>query len=222
MNLILLGPPGSGKGTQARRLEKDFGLVQLSTGDMLRAAIAKGDAFGKKVGKLIEAGQFVPDKTVIEMVKERIDQPDCEDGFILDGFPRTRPQAVALDTMLANKGRKLDHVIELMVEEQTLIERIMGRYTCNDCGEVYNDHYKQPKAENVCDVCGGSDFLRRSDDNAETAQERMVAYHRKTEPILPYYREKGILREVDAMGDFAAITEQIETLLGRTGVAEIC
>lgn len=215
MNLILLGPPGSGKGTQARRLERDCGLVQLSTGDMLRAAIAKGDALGKKVEKLIEAGQFVPDDTVISMVRERISQPDCENGFILDGFPRTRPQAEALDTMLAELGRKLDHVIELMVEEQKLIQRIIGRFTCENCGEVYNDHYKLPKVANVCDVCGRSNFLRRSDDNEETARERMVAYHRKTKPILPYYREKGLLREIDAMGDSAAVTEQIETLLGK-------
>jgi adenylate kinase len=213
LNIILLGPPGAGKGTQAKRLETARGLVQLSTGDMLRAAAASGSELGQQAKQLMDAGQLVPDEVMIQMIAERIDLPDCAQGFILDGFPRTTPQAEALDRMLIAKGRGLDAVIEMKVDDEALVERITGRYTCAHCGAGYHDKFQQPKAAGVCDVCGRTAFQRRADDNEETVRARLVAYHGQTVPILPYYGEKGILKSVDGMAPIDLVTQQINGLL---------
>ncbi len=213
MNLILLGPPGAGKGTQANRLEEARGLVQLSTGDMLRAAVAADTAVGRKAKPIMEAGKLVPDVVLVALIAERISQPDVAGGFILDGFPRTTAQAEALDAMLAEKGLKLDSVIEMEVDDAALTERITGRFTCAKCGAGYNDRFKPTKVAGVCDRCGGTEFNRRADDNAETVTARLRAYHDQTAPLLPYYRAKGVLRQVDGMADMDAVAEQIESVL---------
>ncbi|PWC43818.1 adenylate kinase [Azospirillum sp. TSO22-1] len=213
MNLILLGPPGAGKGTQARRLEDARGLVQLSTGDMLRALVASGSPLGQQAKEIMTAGKLVPDELVIQMISDRIDQPDVKAGFILDGFPRTVAQAEALDKMLADKGLKLDHVIEMKVDDAALTERITGRYTCAKCGKGYHDSFEKPAVEGVCDVCGSTEFKRRADDNAETVKTRLDQYHAQTAPILPYYRERGVLKSVDGMADIDVVTEQIGAIL---------
>jgi adenylate kinase len=213
MNIILLGPPGAGKGTQAKRLEDRYGLVQLSTGDMLRALVASGAPLGRQAKEIMEAGQLMPDDLMIQMISVRIDQPDCAKGFILDGFPRTVPQAEALDRMLSGKGMKLDHVVEMRVDADALTERITGRYTCAKCGKGYHDKFEKPKAEGVCDVCGSTEFTRRADDNEETVHNRLAAYHRQTAPILPYYRERGILKTVEGMDDIDDVTRNIERSL---------
>ncbi len=214
MNLILLGPPGAGKGTQARRLEDTRGLVQLSTGDMLRALVASGSPLGQQAKDIMAAGKLVPDELVIEMISQRIDQPDVKNGFILDGFPRTVAQAEALDKMLADKGLKLDHVIEMKVDDAALVERITGRYTCAKCGKGYHDTFEKPKVEGVCDQCGSTEFKRRADDNAATVTTRLEQYHQQTAPILPYYAERGVLKGVDGMADIDVVTEQIGAILG--------
>jgi adenylate kinase len=213
MNLILLGPPGAGKGTQAKRLEDRHGLVQLSTGDMLRAVVASGVPLGQQAKEIMAAGKLMPDELMIEMIADRISKPDCATGFILDGFPRTVPQAEALDRMLEDKGLKLDHVIEMKVDDAALVERITGRYTCAKCGRGYHDKFETPKVDGVCDVCGSTEFTRRADDNAETVTTRLAAYHKQTAPILPYYKERGVLETVDGMADIDVVTEQIEALL---------
>jgi adenylate kinase len=213
MNIILLGPPGAGKGTQAKRLEEGRGLVQLSTGDMLRAAVASGSEVGRRAKSIMDAGKLVPDDVMIAMIRERIAQPDCRRGFILDGFPRTVPQAEALDRMLAESRLKLDHVIEMQVDDAALTERITGRFSCATCGASYHDRFNPPKVEGVCDVCGGTEFKRRADDRAETVKARLEAYHAQTAPILPYYRDRGILRCVDGMADIDAVTGEIDKLL---------
>jgi adenylate kinase len=213
MNVILLGPPGAGKGTQAKRLEESRGLTQLATGDMLRAAVAAGTAVGRKAKPIMEAGQLVPDEILIAMIAERIAAPDCRNGFILDGFPRTVPQAEALDAMLARQARRLDHVIEMKVDEAALIDRIAGRFTCAKCGASYHERNRRPRSDGVCDVCGSTSFTRRADDNAETVKTRLAAYRRQTAPILPYYRDKGVLSAVDGMADIDEVTRQIEAVL---------
>lgn len=217
MNLIVLGPPGAGKGTQAQRLEKDRGLVQLSTGDMLRAAVRSGSELGRQAKAIMEAGELVPDEIIIDMISARIDQPDCRNGFILDGFPRTTRQAEALDAMLAAKGMKLDHVIELGVDDEALIERITGRFSCAECGAGYHDTFRRPKIDGVCDVCGSREFQRRDDDNAETVRARLAAYHRQTAPILPYYRDKSVLTTVDGMASIDEVARQIDAALDGVG-----
>ena len=213
MNLILLGPPGAGKGTQAKRLTDQRGLVQLSTGDMLRAEVASGSALGQQAKKIMEAGQLVSDDIMIGMIDKRIDQPDCAKGFILDGFPRTVAQAEALDAMLTRKGKKIDVVVELEVDDAALVERISGRFSCAKCGTGYHDKFHRPKVDGVCDKCGGTEFTRRKDDNAETVQARLVAYHKQTAPILPYYRQKGLLKSVDGMAAMPDVARQIDQVL---------
>lgn len=214
MKLILLGPPGAGKGTQAKRLEEKFSLVHLSTGDMLREAIASGSDLGKQVKELVESGALVSDAIIIQMIEARIAAPDCGKGFILDGFPRTVAQAKALDGMLAGKDLKIDHVIELGVEDSALVKRISGRFSCAACGAGYHDEFKPLATEGVCDSCGGKEFSRRKDDNAQTVKTRLAAYHSQTAPILPYYREKGILVTIDGMADFNTVAAAIQTALG--------
>ena len=213
MNLILLGPPGAGKGTQAKRLEDLHGLVQLSTGDMLRAVVASGVPLGQQAKEIMAAGKLMPDELMIEMIADRISKPDCSTGFILDGFPRTVPQAEALDRMLGEKGLRLDHVIEMKVDDAALVERITGRYTCAKCGRGYHDKFEKPRVDSVCDNCGSTEFTRRADDNAETVTTRLAAYHKQTAPILPYYKERGVLEAVDGMADIDVVTGQIEALL---------
>jgi adenylate kinase len=213
MNLILLGPPGAGKGTQAARLVEQNGLVQLSTGDMLRATAASGSELGKRVKAIMDAGQLVPDDIMIVMIAERISEPDCRNGFILDGFPRTARQAEALDAMLAEKGLDLDYVIEMQVDDGALIERIAGRYACAVCGTGYHDKFKRPKVDGVCDVCGNSKFGRRDDDKPETVRARLAAYHEQTAPILPYYQAKSVLRRVDGMAPIPEVARQIDRAL---------
>jgi adenylate kinase len=216
MNLILLGPPGAGKGTQAQRLQRERGLVQLSTGDMLRAAVASGSELGKKAKGIMEKGGLVPDPLMIGLIEDRIAQPDAAQGFILDGFPRTDAQARALDEMLAKTARKLDRVIELEVDEEALIERIVGRYTCAKCGTGYHEKFKRPKVDGVCDVCGSKEFIRRPDDNAGTMKIRMAAYRSQTEPLLPYYKARGVLRRVDGMASMDEVYRQISGVLSGT------
>jgi adenylate kinase len=213
LKIILLGPPGAGKGTQSKRLEKAHGLVQLSTGDMLRAERAAGTELGRKVQAIMDAGQLVSDDIIVDMIEKRIGAADCRNGFVLDGFPRTVPQAEALDAMLARRNMKLDYVIELAVDEDALVDRIDGRFSCAKCGASYHERNKRPKIAGVCDVCGSKDFIRRADDNAETVKARLAAYHAQTAPILPYYRAKGILRQVDGMADIPEVTRQIEAIL---------
>lgn len=217
MNLILLGPPGAGKGTQAEYLQQKFSIAKLSTGDMLRAAVASGSALGKQVKEVMEKGQLVSDDIVIGILKERIQQADCKNGFILDGFPRTVAQAEALDKMLSAEKKHLDYVIELQVDDQKLVERISGRYSCAKCGAGYHDSFKQPKKAGVCDACGATEFSRRDDDKAETVAKRLEAYHRQTAPLLPYYRAQGVLTTVDGMADIAEVTRQIDTVIGTAG-----
>jgi adenylate kinase len=214
MILILLGPPGAGKGTQAARLTETRGIVQLSTGDMLRAAVKAGTPIGREAKSIMEAGRLVPDDIVIRIIEERITRPDCASGFILDGFPRTLAQAGALDKMLKSHKLKLQMVIELKVDDEALIDRISGRFSCPTCGTGYHDRNKQPVREGVCDDCGPVDFVRRADDRPETVQTRLLAYYRETSPLIGYYYAKGKLRTVDGMASIDAVAVQIDKLLG--------
>ncbi|WP_417451838.1 adenylate kinase [Kordiimonas sp.] len=213
MIVILFGPPGAGKGTQAQRIEKQKGLVQLSTGDMLRAAVAAETEMGIAAKAKMSAGQLVSDEIVIGIIRDRIREDDCKSGFILDGFPRTVAQAEALDDMLAAQGLKLDAVIEMKVDDEALVDRISGRYTCAKCNEGYHDTNLKPKVDGVCDVCGSLEFKRRPDDNAETVAKRLEEYYAQTAPVLPYYAEKGILQQVDGMASISEVAAQIDAVL---------
>ncbi len=219
MNLILLGPPGAGKGTQARLLEEKYHMVQLSTGDMLRAAITSGSALGLRVKDIMEKGQLVSDDIMIGIISDRLDQPDCKNGFILDGFPRTTAQAEALDEMLARRRQPLSAVIELRVDEAMLTERIVGRFTCAKCGAGYHDSFKPTTREGVCDECSSTEFKRRDDDKADVVGRRFKAFRDQTMPLLPYYMEKGILHSIDGMADINVVTNEIESLMGQLKAA---
>jgi adenylate kinase len=215
MNLILLGPPGAGKGTQAKGIAAKYGLVQLSTGDMLRAAVASGSEVGREAKAIMERGDLVPDAVVVRVIADRIDQPDCAKGVIFDGFPRNLPQADALDAMLKAKKKKLDAVIELKVNDRRIVERIVGRFACATCGESYHDRFRRPKVRGVCDVCQGTTFTRRDDDTAETVTNRLMVYYRETSPLLGYYYCKCTLKSVDGMGEIAEVAGEISAVLDR-------
>jgi adenylate kinase len=213
--LILLGPPGAGKGTQARMLEEDFGLVQLSTGDLLRAAVAAGTDAGKQAKAVMEAGQLVSDDIVLAILKDRMAQPDVAKGIILDGFPRTAGQAAALDRLLADAGQKVTAAVSLEVDDDAMVARVSGRYTCAGCGEGYHDEFKQPATAGVCDKCGGTAFKRRSDDNAETVRERLTAYHAQTAPLIAHYEGQSVLERVPAMDSIDVIRARLADIVGR-------
>jgi adenylate kinase len=213
--LILLGPPGAGKGTQARMLEEDFGLVQLSTGDLLRAAVAQGTEAGKAAKAVMEAGRLVSDDIVLAILKDRMAEPDVAKGVILDGFPRTAGQAAALDKLLASSGQKVTAAVSLEVDDEAMIARVSGRYTCASCGEGYHDQFKQPATAGTCDKCGGTAFKRRADDTAQTARERLTAYHAQTAPLIAHYDRLSVLERVPAMGSIDAIRARLAKIVGR-------
>ena len=216
MNLILLGPPGAGKGTQAQHLSAKYNLAKLSTGDMLRAAVAAGTEIGKLAKGIMAEGKLVPDNIMIDLIRDRIREKDCTNGFILDGFPRTVAQAEALDAMLASEKKRMDYIIELKVDDQKLVERITGRFSCAKCGAGYHDSFKQPKVAGICDECGSAEFSRREDDKAETVIKRLNAYHAQTAPLLPYYGKKGVLYTVDGMADIEVVGKALDMVLSAT------
>ena len=215
MRLILLGPPGAGKGTQAQRIVETHGIPQLSTGDMLRAAVQAGTDVGKRAKAVMDAGGLVSDEIVNAIVSERIDQPDCAKGFILDGYPRTLVQADSVEAMLHAKGLKLDVVISIQVNDAVLVERVAGRYTCAKCGTGYHDKFHQPAVDGVCDKCGSTEFKRRPDDNAETMTTRLQTYYKETSPLIGYYHAKGLLKSVDGMAAIDEVTQSIEAILAK-------
>lgn len=212
MNIVFLGPPGAGKGTQAKILIERYGIPQVSTGDMLREHRAKGTELGKKAQECMDKGQLVPDEIILGMVKERLSQPDCQKGFILDGFPRTVAQAEALGKLLSEMGKKLDFALALIVPDDLLVERLTGRRTCKSCGMMYHIKYKPPKVEGKCDVCEG-ELYQRPDDNEETVRNRLKVYHEQTAPLIEYYKNKGILREIDGSKSIEEITQQLISIL---------
>lgn len=214
LHVVFTGAPGCGKGTQARLLKERVDIPHLSTGEMLRAEAAKGTPLGLEIKALIDNGNLVPDDMIIKMLSERIDEDDCKNGFILDGFPRTLPQAKALDEMLKKKEIKLDAVIEIQVPDEIIMERILGRYACMTCGQGYHDKFQKPKVYGVCDNCGGTDFYRRIDDNRETVQNRLVNYRALTYPTIPYFEKEGLLRTVDGTGTIEAVAKKIDAILG--------
>ncbi len=211
--LILLGPPGAGKGTQARMLEEKFGLVQLSTGDLLRGAVAAGTEAGKAAKAVMEAGQLVSDEIVTAVLKDRLGDDDVKNGVILDGYPRTTAQAESLDELLAESGQKINAAISLEVEDEAMVARISGRYTCGNCGEGYHDSFKKPEVDGTCDKCGGTEFKRRADDNAETVRSRLEAYHAQTAPLIEFYQGRGVLKEVPAMGAIEEIAGALNEIV---------
>jgi adenylate kinase len=215
MNLVLLGPPGAGKGTQAKRLEEDLQLKQLSTGDMLRAQVAADSDIGRQAEAIMKAGKLVPDDVIIGIINLRLTQNDCANGFILDGFPRTVEQAKALDRMLAEKGMALDAVLSIEVDDDAMVDRISGRFSCANCGASYHERNNRPKTDGVCDICGGREFVHRADDNAETVRQRLQAFHTQTAPILDYYKEMGLVRAVDGMKSIDEVTSQLKAALAR-------
>ena len=219
MNIILLGPPGAGKGTQSDYLRDRFKLTKLATGDMLRAAVASGSEIGQKAKAIMAAGGLVSDDIMIGIIRDAISDENCPNGFILDGFPRTTGQAEALDVMLKEVGKKIDHVIELKVDDAEMVARISGRYSCKACGAGYHDAFKQPREAGRCDSCGSTEFTRREDDRAETVAKRLEAYHASTAPLLPYYAATGALKSVDGMADIPAVTKQLEALVGNKAAA---
>ena len=212
-NLVLLGPPGTGKGTQARKLEEGFGLIQLSTGDLLRAAVAAGTEAGKAAKAVMERGDLVSDDIVIAILRDRLGEPDCANGVIFDGFPRTAAQAEALDALMAEAGSSITSAISLEVDDAAMVDRISGRFTCAGCGEGYHDSFKQPAKDGVCDNCGSSEFNRRADDNAETVAQRLKAYHAQTAPLIAYYGERGVLKGVDAMAQIDTVSESLTAIV---------
>ena len=216
--VILLGPPGAGKGTQARMLEEDFGLIQLSTGDLLRSAVAAGTPAGLAAKAVMDAGSLVSDDIVLAVLQDRMAQPDVGKGIILDGFPRTDGQAAALDVLLVGAGQKVTAAISLEVDDAAMVDRVSGRTTCAACGEGYHDTFKRPAKEGVCDKCGGTAFKRRADDTAETVRARLQAYHAQTAPLIAYYEGKGVLQRVDAMKDIAAIRGVLHSIVSRVSV----
>ena len=213
--LILLGPPGAGKGTQARMLEERFGLVQLSTGDMLRAAVAEGTEAGRAAQAVMAGGGLVSDEIVLGILAERMARPDIGKGVILDGFPRTAGQAAALDNLLASRGLRVTAAIAMEVEDEAMVDRVSGRYTCADCGEGYHDRFKQPAVAGTCDKCGGTAFKRRTDDTAETVRERLKAYHAQTAPLIAYYDGRGVLERIDAMADIDVVRDGLAAIVKR-------
>ena len=213
MIIILLGPPGAGKGTQAKILVADRGMVQLSTGDMLREVRASGSELGKRFGEMMDRGDLIPDEMIIEMIDARLNEPDCRNGAIFDGFPRTNGQAVALDEMLERKSLPLKAVIELTVDEEALVGRITGRYSCANCGAGYHEIFQRPAVEGVCDACGHTEFKRRPDDNEQTVRDRMEVYRRDTAPIIPHYEAQGLVQRVDGMADIAKVETAVAAIL---------
>ncbi len=213
--LILLGPPGAGKGTQARMLEETFGLVQLSTGDLLRAAVSQGTEAGLAAKAVMEEGGLVSDEIVLAILQDRMAEPDVAQGVILDGFPRTAGQAAALDGLLEENGQQVTAAISLEVDDEAMIARVAGRYTCAKCGEGYHDEFKQPEVADACDKCGGTEFKRRADDNAETARARLEAYHAQTAPLIAHYKALGVLEEIDAMGSIDEIASGLGSIVKR-------